>query len=102
MVANDAASRHPLHVMRKVKAAAQAQRVSTRSASRISAKNQVTLPVAALAASGLGAGDRVHVEVIGPGELVLRRDPDPVTAFAGALTGIYEPGYLEGLSDEWR
>ena len=70
--------------------------------SRISSKNQVTMPVAVMAAAGLAPGDQVRVEVVGPGELVLRRDPGPVAAFAGALTGVYGPGYLDELRDEWR
>ena len=69
--------------------------------SRISSKNQITLPVAALWAAGLRAGDRVRVDVVGPGELVLVREPDPVAQFAGRLTGVYGPNYLDELRDEW-
>ncbi len=69
--------------------------------SRISSKNQVTLPVAALGGAGLQAGDRVRVEVRGPGELALLREPDPIARFAGSLTGVYGPGYLEELRKEW-
>ena len=69
--------------------------------SRISSKNQVTLPVAALGEAGLQPGDRVLIEVRGPGELALVRDPDPITEFAGSLTGVYGPRYLDELRDEW-
>jgi bifunctional DNA-binding transcriptional regulator/antitoxin component of YhaV-PrlF toxin-antitoxin module len=69
--------------------------------SRISRKNQVTLPIAALDAAGLKAGDHVRVEVTGPGELALVRELDPVTAFAGSLAGVYPAGYLDRLRDEW-
>lgn len=69
--------------------------------STISSKNQVTLPVGALDVAGLRAGDRVRVEARGPGELVLIREVEPVERFAGALRGVYGPGYLERLRDEW-
>ncbi len=72
-----------------------------RDRSRISSKNQVTLPLSALQAAGLGRGDTVRVVSDGPGRLVLTREANPVTTFAGALTGVYGPGYLDELRDEW-
>jgi bifunctional DNA-binding transcriptional regulator/antitoxin component of YhaV-PrlF toxin-antitoxin module len=69
--------------------------------SRISSKNQITLPVEALVVAGLGSGDTLRVAVEGPGRLVLTRVADPVTGFAGNLTGVYGPNYLEDLRDEW-
>ncbi len=67
---------------------------------RISAKNQVTIPVAALDEAGLHAGDRVIVEVLEEGELrILRGAATFETAF-GALTGTYPAGYLERLDAE--
>jgi bifunctional DNA-binding transcriptional regulator/antitoxin component of YhaV-PrlF toxin-antitoxin module len=68
----------------------------------VSSKNQVTLPVDALVRAGLATGDQLAVEVRGPGELVLRRVVDPVGRFGGSLTGVYEPGELDRLRDEWR
>lgn len=68
----------------------------------ISSKHQVTLPVDALARAGLATGDRLIVEVRGPGELALRRVADPIERFGGALTGVFEPGELDRLRDEWR
>lgn len=69
---------------------------------RVSAKHQVTLPVATLRAAGIQTGDTLRAEVRGPGEVVLIRDEDPLDRFAGALTGVYEPGELDELRDEWR
>lgn len=71
-----------------------------RRTSRISAKNQVTLPVDALRKTGLGPGDEVEVEAVGPGKLVLVRADDVIAKYAGTLS--YPEGYLERLRDEWR
>jgi AbrB family looped-hinge helix DNA binding protein len=40
---------------------------------RISAKNQITIPVATLDEVGLHAGERVTIEPAGDGELRIRR-----------------------------
>ena len=69
---------------------------------RISAKNQVTVPVTALAEAGLHAGDRVVVEPVGDGELRVRRVALTFDDAFGALTGTYPPGYLERLDAEER
>lgn len=68
---------------------------------RVSAKHQVTLPVDALERAGIRTGDTLRAEVRGPGEVLLIRDVDPLERFAGALTGVYQPGELDGLRDEW-
>jgi hypothetical protein len=69
---------------------------------RLSVKNQVTLPVAALAAAGLKPDDEVRVEADGPGRLTLICDEEPWDKWAGFLTWGYEPGYLEKLLQEWE
>ncbi len=68
---------------------------------RVSAKHQVTLPVATLRDAGIRTGDTLRAEVRRPGEVVLIRDEDPLDRYAGALTGVYEPGELDQLRDEW-
>ena len=85
---------YPLLMRTKVK-------VQPKRSSRISSKNQLTLPVGALGGAGLRAGDRLRVEVRGPGELLLIREVDPIEEYAGRLTGIYGPGYLDALREEW-
>jgi len=73
-----------------------------RGQTRISSKHQVTLPVDALARAGLRPGDVLAVTQAGPGEIVLRLVDDPITRHAGALTGVWSPGSLDELRDEWR
>ena len=70
--------------------------------SRISSKNQVTVPVAALAEAGLRSGDRVVIEPVGDGELRIRRAALTLDSAFGALTGTYPAGYLERLDAEDR
>ena len=67
---------------------------------RISTKNQVTIPVAALEESGLTAGEQVVVEPLGEGELRVRRSAITFGGAFGALTGSYPPGYLARLDAE--
>lgn len=68
---------------------------------RISSKNQVTLPVSALADAGLRAGDEVRVDVMGDGEiLVYRASLDRMEAAFGAMTGLWPPDFLERLDAE--
>jgi AbrB family looped-hinge helix DNA binding protein len=67
---------------------------------RISAKNQVTIPVAALDEVGLQAGERVTVEPAGDGKLLIRRAALSFEDAFGSLTGVYPAGYLDRLDRE--
>lgn len=67
---------------------------------RISTKNQITIPVAALAEVGLHAGERVSIEPAGDGELRIRRSTTTFEDAFGALTGTYPAGYLDQLDAE--
>jgi bifunctional DNA-binding transcriptional regulator/antitoxin component of YhaV-PrlF toxin-antitoxin module len=70
---------------------------------RLSSKNQVTIPVDVLREAGLAPGDEVLARVIGPGRVELERADDLVTRWAGALpAGTYPPGYLDELRNEWE
>jgi bifunctional DNA-binding transcriptional regulator/antitoxin component of YhaV-PrlF toxin-antitoxin module len=73
-----------------------------RGRTRISGKNKVTIPVEELRQAGLRTGDEVRVEVDGAGRIALVREDDVLAHYAGDLTGVYPPGYLERLRDEWR
>ncbi len=67
---------------------------------RISAKNQVTIPVAALDEVGLHAGEQVTIEPAGDGELRIRRTTATFEDAFGTLTGTYPVGYLQRLDAE--
>lgn len=69
---------------------------------RITSKNQVTLPVSTLGDAGLGPGDVLMAVADGPGRVLLISEEDALKRFAGALTGTYHEGYLDELRREWR
>jgi hypothetical protein len=69
--------------------------------SRVNARNQVTLSIQILHDAGIRPGDRLRAEALGSGTVLLVRDNDPVSEFAGALTGVYRAGELDRLRREW-
>lgn len=69
---------------------------------RVSRKNQVTLPVDVLMTAGVRPGDSLMVEAKASGEIVLRREEDPLEKYIGVFDGMYPPGYLDELRDEWE
>ena len=81
---------------------AQKVKKATARGTTISAKHQVTIPKHAMIAAGLRNGDRLRAEPRGRGRVLLIRDDDPVARHAGRLTGVYRPGELDALRDEWR
>jgi bifunctional DNA-binding transcriptional regulator/antitoxin component of YhaV-PrlF toxin-antitoxin module len=70
---------------------------------RLSSKHQATIPVAVLAEAGVKAGERLRVEALGPGRIVLTRADDSIEDLLGALgDDVYPTGYLEELRREWE
>lgn len=76
-----------------------------RRTTKVSRKNQVTLPVAALSDAGVSPGDRLSVEVEGEGTIRLVRYTDPRVELIQRLAGS-DPGLtrssVEELRDEWE
>jgi bifunctional DNA-binding transcriptional regulator/antitoxin component of YhaV-PrlF toxin-antitoxin module len=68
---------------------------------KISSKNQVTLPIEALAAAGLRAGDMVSIASTGADSIVIRRAVPDIETAIGIFDGLYEPGYLDSLRRDW-
>lgn len=75
---------------------------------RLSGKNQVTIPVSVLEQAGLRAGDELKVEaddgriVLEPALSLAERRRAAIDRVAGTFTGMYPPGYLDRLRDEWE
>jgi bifunctional DNA-binding transcriptional regulator/antitoxin component of YhaV-PrlF toxin-antitoxin module len=69
---------------------------------RISAKHQVTIPLAAFIDAGFKPGDAVRAEAIGPGRVVLTRQDALLDEFSGALStnGALRESVAH-LRDEW-
>ena len=74
----------------------------TRGCTRISRKNQATIPIAALRRAGLKPGDQLRVEAAGAGRIVLTRVEETLAGYAGRLTGVYPKGSVQKLRREWR
>ena len=68
---------------------------------RVSPKHQVTIPTEVLTKAGLRPGDELLVENLDGGDIVLRRSLSALDEFAGSLTGVWPPGALDALRDEW-
>ena len=75
---------------------------------RLSGKRQVTLPLRVVEQLGLAPGDELRVDTDGD-RIVLSRDEGlaegrrrAIREVAGSMPGVYEPGYLDKLRDEWR
>jgi AbrB family looped-hinge helix DNA binding protein len=70
--------------------------------SKISSKNQVTIPVEAMRTAGLHPGDEITVRPVGDGEIILAAKGSRVRRHAGIATGIYKHGELDRLREEWK
>jgi AbrB family looped-hinge helix DNA binding protein len=75
---------------------------------RLSSKRQVTIPLGILRQTGLEAGDELKVEVDGsrivlsPSLSLAEQRLAAIDMTAGSTPGVYEPGALERLRNEWR
>ncbi len=82
--------------------------IRRRGYTRLSGKHQVTIPLAALEATGLSVGDELKGEVEGekivlvPALDLAERRRAAIRETAGSLAGVYEPGSLDRLRGEWR
>lgn len=76
---------------------------------RLSPKHQVTIPAAVIAQTGLEVGTEFKVTTDSEGRIVLDPVDDlrarrlrAIDETSGSLGGIWEPGDLDRLRDEWR
>jgi bifunctional DNA-binding transcriptional regulator/antitoxin component of YhaV-PrlF toxin-antitoxin module len=71
---------------------------------RLSRKLQANFPKEAVEAAGLRPGDELRAEAVGPGEIRFVRVNDPLVVLdqlAQEFAGMYSPGYLDELRNEW-
>jgi bifunctional DNA-binding transcriptional regulator/antitoxin component of YhaV-PrlF toxin-antitoxin module len=77
---------------------------------RLSAKRQVTVPLAVVREMGLETGDELKVEVDRVGRIVMTRSDGDVAErrrraladAAGSMPGVWPAGELERMRDEWH
>ena len=69
---------------------------------RVSSKNQITLPVQVMREAGLAPGDEVAIRRVGEGEVLVAARGSRIRRHAGIAAGIYPPGELDRLRDEWE
>jgi bifunctional DNA-binding transcriptional regulator/antitoxin component of YhaV-PrlF toxin-antitoxin module len=73
----------------------------------LSGRNQVTIPLEIVTARGWRPGQAFRVElrdgdlVLLPEEDILERRKRVLAETKGRFAGMYEPGYLDKLRDEW-
>ncbi len=82
---------------------AAAQRRGRTSTSRISSKNQLTVPVDILRKAGLAEGDDVRFKYLEDGSIsvVKAANSNEIMQFAGALTGLYDGFDLNEERNSW-
>ena len=77
------------------------QRIGRTTMSRLSAKNQITIPVEILRKAGFKVGDTINCAVNEKGEIELSRPVNPMLQFAGIATGLYDGFDLRVDRDSW-
>ena len=82
---------------------AAAHRRGRTSTSRISSKNQLTVPVDILRKAGLSEGDNVRFMYLEDGSIsvVKAANSNEIMQFAGALTGLYDDFDLNEERNSW-
>jgi bifunctional DNA-binding transcriptional regulator/antitoxin component of YhaV-PrlF toxin-antitoxin module len=78
---------------------------------RLSPKRQITLPLAVVERAGIRVGEELAVEADANGRVIVSRPGGETVGdrrrraldrAAGALPGVWPPGALDELRDEWR
>ncbi len=68
---------------------------------RLSAKNQITLPVEIIRKAGFRVGDTINCTVTKEGKIELSPPKNPILKLAGIATGVYDNFDLRAERDSW-
>jgi len=68
---------------------------------RLSSKNQVTLPIDIIRKAGFKVGDTINCTVDEEGQIRLTHPENPMLKFAGIATGVYDNFDLRAERDSW-
>ena len=77
------------------------QRKGRTTTTRLSSKNQVTIPVEILRKAGFKVGDTINCTVDDEGKVLLTHPENPMLQFAGIATGVYDNFDLRAERDSW-
>lgn len=77
------------------------QRAGRTTTTRLSAKNQITIPVEILRKAGFKVGDTINCTVDEEGKVLLTHPENPMLQFAGIATGVYDNFDLRAERDSW-
>ena len=98
----------PLHLRYSLLTMPGAKQTRRRGFTRLSSKRQVTLPIRVVDELHLETGDEFQVEA-DRGRIILSRTEAPaakqlraIDQVAGTVAGLWKPGDLDRLRDEWR
>ncbi len=78
-----------------------AQRAGRTMTTRLSAKNQITIPVEVMRKAGFKVGDTINCTVDEDGKILLAKPINPMLQFAGIFSGMYEGFDLRADRDAW-
>lgn len=85
----------------KAKKKAALTRRGRTSTSKLSSKNQLTVPVDILRQAGINEGDLVKFEIGPTGAIVIKREEHPMAALIGITSGLYSDYDLRADRDSW-
>ncbi len=88
--------------VKKIDVKERAQRAGRTMTTRVSAKNQITIPVDILRKAGFKVGDSINCAVMANGTIALSRQQKPILSLAGIGTGLYDNFDLEVERDSWE
>lgn len=69
---------------------------------RLSAKNQITLPVEIIRRAGFRVGDTIHCTVTAEGRIELSPAANPIMRLVGIGTGIFDDFDLQAERASWE